>query len=158
MTEQEWRRRTWWLKRYFELAVPMAFTLYVGFNVTLALQEKMSLWAVLEMLIGLIYMTAVREIVEATWRWQALDWLTGMRYRLTCDEAKELESQAENPEMKVCRVWVVMLATVITVLAFSQTTIWAVMARIVIATVVGTLMLTHILMFRLQLRDEAERL
>lgn len=151
MEVKRWQRKVWWLARYFELAVPMMFAFYVGCGVALMAQRRISLGFVVGALAGLIYMAALREIVEATWSWQALDWLMGIRHRLTSEEVTRLRMQAEKPELKVCRVFLLMPAMVMTALAFSWVPIWSAVSRIMLAVVVGTLILSHILMARVQL-------
>ena len=154
MKVKKWQRKIWWLARYFELAVPMTFMLYLGSGMALIGRGKMSVWLVMAAMIGLVYMAALRGMVEATWRWQALDWLMGISHHLTSDETAQLKMWIEKSELKVCRAWMLILATVLTVLAFSQLPVWSVVSRAVIAVVVGVLILSHFLKARMQMRDE----
>lgn len=154
MEMKQWYGKTKWLARYFELAVPMAFVLYVASMMRLIWCRGISFSIVMGAVIGLIYMGMLRDIVQATWSWQALDWLAEIRHHLTQSEAKQLETLTEKRELKVCRVRPMMLAIVLVTLALMKLPVWSVAARVVVATMVGTLIISHFLMTRVQLRDE----
>ena len=47
-----------------------------------------------------------------------------------------------------------MLAIIVTGLAFLRLPIWSVVSRVVIAVMVGTLVISHLLMARVYIRDE----
>lgn len=158
MEVKKWQRKARWLARYFELAVPMAFVLYAVSGVVLVCRRGASVGIVIVAVIGLAYMAMLRDIVEATWRWQVLDWLDGIRHRLAQDEASRLEKWAKKLDLKVCRVHLLALAIVMVVLAFLHLSVWSVVSRIVIAVVVGTLVISHLLMVRVQIRDELTKI
>lgn len=155
MDARKWQRKTWWLARYFELVTPMTFTFYLGINITLIGRRKMPLWVVVAF-VGLIYLTMLREVIEATWERQACDWLASIKHRLTPEEAIRLEARATEAKLKLCRVWVFLVAAVVTIVAFGRWSIWTVLARIVMGVMLGALALTHVLMARIWMREEAE--
>jgi hypothetical protein len=131
----------------------MVFMLYAVSGVILIGQRGVSVGVVIGAAIGLVYMAMLRDIVEATWRWQALNWLDTIRHRLSQDEVVRLEKWAKKLELKVCRVSSLM-AIIVTVLAFLRLPIWSVVSRVVIAVMVGTLVISHLLMARVYIRDE----
>lgn len=154
MEAKSWQRKSRWLAGYFELVVPIVFMLYAVSGVILIGQRGVSVGVVIGAAIGLVYMAMLRDIVEATWRWQALNWLDTIRHRLSQDEVVRLEKWAKKLELKVCRVSSLMLAIIVTVLAFLRLPIWSVVSRVVIAVMVGTLVISHLLMARVYIRDE----
>jgi len=156
MTVEKWQEKIWWLARYFELAVPMVFVVYLGFILALIGQRKVSPGIIVGALVGFMYMATLRDVVEATWRWQALDWLVVIGHRLAREEAAQLKTQVEKTELRLCRWWLLMLATMVTALAFARLGIWTLIARIVIGVVVATLALSHLLMVRVYIRKEIE--
>lgn len=158
MEVKRWQRKTWWLARYFELAVPMIFVCYVEFNAKLMGQGKLSFWLVLEALVGLVYMAALRDIVETTWRRQAWDWLMDIRHCLTDDAVTRLMIKAENPNLKLSRVYTLTLAVAMTILGFLRLSVISIIVRVIIAIVVGSLIVSHILMMRLWVRDEIAKI
>lgn len=158
MEIKKWQRKTEWLARYFELAVPMAFVLYVVAMMALIRYRGISFGVVTVAAIGLIYMTMLRDIVQATWNWQALNWLAEIRHHMTQSQVMQLEAQTKKQELKVCRASSLILATVLVALMLMKLSVWSVVARVVIAAVVGALIISHLLMARVQMREELTKI
>lgn len=151
MEVKRWQKKVWWLAKYFELAVPMTFIVCMIWmcNWRIAIP-----WFVLGAVAMLVYMGMLREIVEATCRRQAQDWLASIRHRLTESDAKQLRMQAEDLELHVCRLQTVVPAVLLTILACMHVLILSMLARVVIAVLVGGLVISHFLMARMWIREE----
>lgn len=154
MEVRKWQRKTWLLKKYFELAVPVTFMLCIVWVHSWRIAIP---WFVLGSVVVLAYMGMLRELVESTCRRQAQDWLASIRHRLTESEAKQLKMQAEDLELNVCKLRTLVLAVLLITLAYTHVLILSALARVAIAVLVGGLIISHFLMARILICEEVAK-
>lgn len=155
MEVRKWQKKTGLLARFFELSVPVMF---ISCMIWVCNWRVAIPWFVLGSMVMLAYMGMLRGIVELTWRRQAQDWLAIMRHRLTESEAKQLKTQTEDLELNICKVRTLVPAVVLIILAYVHVPVLSVLARVVVAVLIGGLIISHFLMACMLVRDEIAKI